>query len=85
MLIYWDNWSPLDHQLVWVEQIIGCLVSVYQRDNILTKHIRTGGLVGLKILVDDSKGLLGVCSIPLGSILAVEVVVVISFPPTLEV
>ncbi len=53
------------------------------------EHVGTTGLVcfseGLKILPDVCEGLLGVCGILLGSILAIEVIDVITFPHPLEI
>ncbi len=48
-------------------------------NNVGTEHVGTRGLP------DVCEGLLGVCSIPLGSVLVVEVVVVISLPCLLKV
>ncbi len=84
MLLDGDDGGALDHHLVRY-----CLVLVHEGDNMGMEHVGTWGLVcstkGLKILTDVCEGLLRVCSIPLGSVHAVEVVVVITLLCPLKV
>ncbi len=58
------------------------MILVLKGDNVRMEHVGTRGLLcsleRLKILLDVCEELLGVCSIPLGFVLAVEVIVVIA-------
>ncbi len=60
-----------------------CVIPVLELDTI---NIRgRGHNKRLQVLLDFDEGLLGVCGIPLGSVLAIKVVVVILFPGLIQV
>ncbi len=72
----------LDYHLVRVAPEPYCLILVLEGNNVWMEHVGTRGLVcstkGLNILPDVCEGLLGICRIPLGSVLVVELIFVIA-------
>ncbi len=74
----------LYHHLVGVSPKSNLLVFWHKGNYILSQHVKAGGLActveGLKVLPNICEGLLRVCGVPLGLVLAVEVVVVVLFP-----
>ncbi len=89
VLLDGDNRSLLYHLLVRVDPVSSCLILVLERENIIAKHIGKLGLVcsieRLKVFLDVFEGMFRVCCIPLGYILAVEIIVMIGIPCALEV
>ncbi len=89
MLLDPDNGALLNHCHIGISPKSIHLNLVFERDKVRIEHIGTRVLVcslgGLKIFPDVSEGLLGVSSIPLGSIFAGEVVVMVALPHPLEV
>ncbi len=89
MLLNGDNGRVLDHHFVRVAPDPYCLVLVLEGNNVGMEHIETRGLVcstkRLEILPDVCKGLIGVCSIPLGKVLMIDVVIMIALPHLLKV
>ncbi len=89
VLLDGNDWDPLNHLLVWASPGANSLIPWLEGNHILAEHIGAGSLVGatkrLEILMDVGKGLLRVCNIPLGSVLAVEDVIVICLLRTLNV
>ncbi len=89
MLFDRKNGGLHDHHLVGIAPEPHHLVLVLKGGNVWTEHVGTRGLVcltkGLEIFPDVCEGLLGICSVPLGSVLVVELDLVIAIPCPLKV
>ncbi len=83
MLLRENNWSLFNHHFFWLSPVSIFLISVDEGNNIFLEHVRTGSLFHptkrLKVFLDVDEGLLRVCSVPLGLVLTIEVVIVILF------
>ncbi len=81
MTFFCCDWAPLNHPFIWIVPIAGCNVPIDKGNNFLAKHVGAGGLVGttkgLEVVPGVGKGLVRICGNPLGSGLAVKVVVMI--------
>ncbi len=89
MVLDRDNEAHLNHHLVGVTLISDLFIPVHEGNNVFSDHVGAADLVHtaerLEVLPYIYEGLLGVCDIPLGLVLAMEVVVMVLFLCLLKV
>ncbi len=89
MLLNQDNGELFNHLHIRVAPLSNRFIPVHEGNKVFWKHVGSRGLVciaeRLVILPDVYEGLLGVCGIPLGLVLVVEIIVVFCLSYTLKV